>query len=644
MREVEGLRARGMEVQTFSVRRPGADQLLTEVDRRAAAETPSIQPPRPGEVLRAQLAALAAAPCRYLRTLGLALRLSPGGARAGLWQLFYVLEAAVLWSWCRRRGIRHVHVHFANAASMIALLAAELGGPGWSWSFTMHGPTEFDDVTRFRLAEKVRSARFVACIGDFCRSQLMKLVEDEQWPKLTIVRCGLDPDAFSAAPPPPAGRALRVLCVGRLVPDKGQALLVEAVDELRRRGEAVELELVGDGPQRGELEALVRGRGLQDAVSLAGALGQDRMRERLAAADVFCLPSFAEGVPVVLMEAMAVERPVVTTRIMGVAELVEHGVSGLLVPPGRVDALADALAELAADPARRAAMGAAGRRRVVEAYDVGEQVERLHGLLAGAGGAACAAPVTLMGVRIDAVTEAETIAHVLGGLDAGRGGRVCTVNLDILRQCAQDVEVLALVRGADLVVADGMPLIWASRLAGQRLPERIAGSTLISGLSAAAADAGRSVFLLGGNPGTAQRAAARLRARSPALRIPGTWCPPFGFEHDARERAAIDAALAGAQPDIVFVGLSFLKQDRLMVELRAILPQTWFVPCGIGFSFLSGEVHRAPPMVQHLGLEWLHRLFQEPRRLAGRYLVQAPPFVPRVVLDALRQRQERAPS
>jgi glycosyltransferase involved in cell wall biosynthesis len=379
-REVDGLRARGIDVQTFSIRRTPREQLLSDADRRAAAETSTILPPPPGELLAAHARALLRRPGRYLATLRLALRLSPGGARANLWHLFYFAEAMLLWARMRRRGIRHVHAHFANVATAVALLAAHYGAPqGFTWSFTMHGPSEFDDVTRFALAEKVRRARFVACIGDYCRSQLMKLVGPAEWPRLEIVRCGVDPDRFG--PVDRDGRdpaRLHVLCVGRLVPDKGQALLLDAIAAVRERGIDATVTFAGDGPDRATLAAAAERHRLNGAVELAGAVAQDRIPALYAAADVFCLPSLAEGVPVVLMEAMATGLPVVTTRIMGIPELVEDGSAGLLVPPGRPDELAAALERLARDPAGRAAMGRAGRAKVVREYDIADAVESLH--------------------------------------------------------------------------------------------------------------------------------------------------------------------------------------------------------------------------------------------------------------------------
>jgi glycosyltransferase involved in cell wall biosynthesis len=280
---------------------------------------------------------------------------------------------------CRRAGVRHLHAQFADAATDVALLVANYGGGGWTWSLAVHGPVEFYNVEALRLREKIARATFVQAISDFGRSQLMTLAPEDEWSKLHVVHCGIEPDVYR--PEPAAERAdgdLRIICVGRLVHLKGQSVLVEAVAELKRRGVGCRVVFVGDGPSGERLAAQAAALGTGAHVELLGSVGQHEIRRHYLEADVFCLPSFAEGVPVVLMEAMALERPVVTTQIMGIPELVEHGVSGLLVPPGRVDRLADALQELATDSARRAEMGAAGRRKVVAEFDVNRSAERLR--------------------------------------------------------------------------------------------------------------------------------------------------------------------------------------------------------------------------------------------------------------------------
>jgi len=243
--------------------------------------------------------------------------------------------------------------------------------------------------------------------------------------------------------------------------------------------------------------------------------------------------------------------------------------------------------------------------------------------------------VPLLGLDFAAVSEQETINYVLRGIRDGRGGWVCPANLDVLRKWRQSAEVRELMSRADLVVADGMPLIWAGALQGSRLPERVAGSTLIHSLTEAAAEAGASVFLLGGNPGTADEATRRLTELSPNLSLAGALCPPFGFEHQPEWLDRIAQTLQEAGPDIVYVGLGFPKQERLIVELRTLCPRAWFVSCGVSFSFVAGEIKRAPRTLQRLGLEWLHRLAQEPERLYRRYLLQGIPFLFAVLWSAL---------
>jgi N-acetylglucosaminyldiphosphoundecaprenol N-acetyl-beta-D-mannosaminyltransferase len=244
----------------------------------------------------------------------------------------------------------------------------------------------------------------------------------------------------------------------------------------------------------------------------------------------------------------------------------------------------------------------------------------------------------VMGLDVARLREADVIARALDDLQAGRGGWICPVNLDVLRRTVRDPGQRALVERADLVVADGMPLLWASRLQRTPLPERVAGSSLIRTLPAASRDAGASVFLLGGDPGVADVAADELLRSTPGLEIAGTHCPPLGFEDSPEQLAAIHAALETTKPDIVFVGLGFPKQEHLILRLKPRFPEIWFVSCGISLSYLSGHVTRAPVWAQRLGLEWLHRLVHEPRRLARRYLVDGLPFFALLLASALRHR------
>lgn len=388
-REVAALRALGVEIDTFSVR---AGTALSDVDRAERLTTTTLVPASPIAVL-GLVATVARHPGATLRLVRRSLHASTGGARAASWRIFYVGESLLLWRQLRRRGITHVHAHFANVAADVAGLATDFGrllGEKRTWSFTMHGPTELADVEGFGLARKVRDADAVICISDFARSQLMALVDEHEWAKLTVVHCGIDPTRFDSIARVTDDRPLSILCVGRLVPEKGQGVLLEALADLERHGVDARLTLVGDGESRHALEVAAHRLGVADLVRFTGAVGQDEILGLYRDADMFCLPSFAEGVPVVLMEAMATELPVVTTHITGIPELVTDGESGVLVRPGRADLLADALARLAADPALRHELGRAGRKAVLEGYDirdVGPQLrDRLAPLLSGGAG------------------------------------------------------------------------------------------------------------------------------------------------------------------------------------------------------------------------------------------------------------------
>jgi N-acetylglucosaminyldiphosphoundecaprenol N-acetyl-beta-D-mannosaminyltransferase len=246
--------------------------------------------------------------------------------------------------------------------------------------------------------------------------------------------------------------------------------------------------------------------------------------------------------------------------------------------------------------------------------------------------------VTLLGQPIDRVTGAQALDRIFGDLAAGCGGWVVTPNLDILRRLVLDAEFRNLCSDASLMLADGTPLVWASRLKGTPLPQRVAGSDLIGDLAARAARENRSMFFLGGNPGAAEGAARLLAQRCPGLRIAGTECPTLGFERDTVYLAGLTTRLVDARPDLVLVALGSPKQELLTTSLRPRLGAAWFLGVGVSFSFVTGEVRRAPRWLQRLGLEWTHRLVQEPRRLWRRYLVDGVPFAFRLLAVSTGER------
>jgi glycosyltransferase involved in cell wall biosynthesis len=287
--------------------------------------------------------------------------------------------------WLRRKGVVHLHNHFANSSGSVAMLTSVISGI--PFSFTEHGPAIFFEPARWRIDEKVARARFVACISHFCRSQIMLFSDQAHWGKLAIVHCGVMPERYGQAPRNASGGHAsggHVLFVGRLDPVKGVPLLLQAFAAVRARHPGARLSVVGDGPARGALEAQAQDLGAE-GVSFLGYRTQDEVAALLEQADMLVLPSFAEGVPVVLMEAMASRIPVIASQVAGVPELVADGVSGFVVPPGDLATLTDRLDRLLADPDLCARMGQAGRAAVVAGFDVDREAAWLLALFRGQG-------------------------------------------------------------------------------------------------------------------------------------------------------------------------------------------------------------------------------------------------------------------
>jgi glycosyltransferase involved in cell wall biosynthesis len=383
--EVRALRAAGIRIETATVRRVPASEPLSALDREEYERTWALLPAPPARLIASHAAAFVRAPLAYVATVVAALRLAHAGGRTRLWQLFYFGEAMMLWRWMRSHALHHVHVHHANVSADVAMLACRYANrsgaePQWTWSITLHGPPEFLDADAHKLAAKVADADAVVCISDFARSQVAALVDPAALAKVHTVRCGVDLTAFQ---PGAVARehGAEILCVAAMSRRKGHVVLLDALPSVLEAVPGARLTLVGDGPERPFLERRAAELGVGDAVRFAGALAHDRTRGLYAETDVFCLPSFAEGVPVVLMEAMAMEIPVAATNIMGVPELVDDGVSGLLVPPARPDELASALVQLLRDPALRERMGQEGRRRIAADYDAKTSAAKLRQVL-----------------------------------------------------------------------------------------------------------------------------------------------------------------------------------------------------------------------------------------------------------------------
>ena len=316
-----------------------------------------------------------ARPVRFLSALRLALRVGRRAERPLPYHLASLAEACALCHWLRVSPVSHVHAHFGTNSAEVVMLAQALGGP--PYSFTVHGPEEFDKPGTLHLAEKVRRSAFVVAISSYGRSQLFRWVDPLHWDKVRVVHCGLD-QAFHDVELPSVPEAARLVCVGRLCAQKGQLLLVEAARLLHARGIRFELVLAGDGEMRPEVERAIADAELRSQVRITGWIGSDQVREELLAARALVLPSFAEGLPVVIMEAMALARPVLSTYIAGIPELVRPQEHGWLIPAGEVTALCEAMQEvLEAEPQRLHEMGQAGRARVLARHDADREASRL---------------------------------------------------------------------------------------------------------------------------------------------------------------------------------------------------------------------------------------------------------------------------
>lgn len=377
-REILALERLGHEILRISVRgwddvQRGAEDRLEQSRTRYVLRGGAIP------LLVSLLRILATNPVGLYRAFVLTLKVGLRAERPLPVHLIYLFEACQVALWLRSEKAQHLHVHFGTNSAEVAMLVGELGGP--PWSFTAHGPEEFDKPRFIALPEKIRRARFVVAVSSFGRSQLFRNVSHVHWRKIKVVHCGLEP-AFHETGSAMAGDERRLVCVGRLCEQKGQLLLIEAARLLAERGTAFELVLAGDGEMRGEIETLIAKYGLTAAVRITGWISSDEVRDEILAARSLVLPSFAEGLPVVLMEAMALRRPVITTFVAGIPELVEHGKHGWLVPAGDVESLAAAMAEcLGAAPEAVAQMGEAARQRVLQRHDVDKEAAKLAALI-----------------------------------------------------------------------------------------------------------------------------------------------------------------------------------------------------------------------------------------------------------------------
>jgi glycosyltransferase involved in cell wall biosynthesis len=385
--EVVAVHGTDLEIVPIALNPPDPGDLDSDIERGESARTLYVKTQSPLRVARVLARTFRRDPAGVGRVLMRTVVSARAHVRDAMWRVFAFVEAAIVWDHCETNGCRHVHAQFGTAPATVAMIAAELGNqlaPGAepvTWSFTIHGYHEFTAEDRYDLARKADSAAFVVAISDYTRSQLMRLSSPKDWDKLHRVHCGIDLDRFSYRPRRETHNPATVVTVGRLSPEKGQFAMLDAARVLKSRGVPIRMKVIGDGPSRDELRERARLLDVADIVEFTGAIAAEAVVEELGEADVFCLPSFAEGIPVSVMEALARGVPVVATYVGGVPELIETRISGWAVPAGRADLVADAIEELVTDPELRARVQHEGRRRVETEHDLRRTSAEMRSLL-----------------------------------------------------------------------------------------------------------------------------------------------------------------------------------------------------------------------------------------------------------------------
>lgn len=366
-REIQQLEQHGFDIHPFTMN-PG--QVLaggTAFEQEQLQRTYCIHGQSLMVKLGAQLSQFLRNPFGYISGLFFAIGMQKGRLKETLWALFHFMEGAILAREMRKRGLKHVHVHFANSEAAIAMYMAKAFG--FTYSFTLHGPDCFYNVGLGHLEAKIKRAKFILCISHFARGQAIRLGGAETLKKTYILRCGVDPERYA-----PVGEAPRdpmhIVCTGRLTATKGQMLLIMACERLKQAGKNFRCTLIGGGDQEQLLRNLVVQKGLENEVTLTGALPQDGVLATLQTAHLFCLPSFAEGVPVVLMEAMSMEIPCIGTRVGGIAELIDSPHNSWLIHSGDPEGLFLLLQDLIDHPEKRQGMGKAARETILDRFNI----------------------------------------------------------------------------------------------------------------------------------------------------------------------------------------------------------------------------------------------------------------------------------
>jgi glycosyltransferase involved in cell wall biosynthesis len=374
-REIVALRQRGLDIHTFSVRRPLPEEITSPVDQQEFENTWYVFPISPLAVLQSHLVAFIQKPISYWQTLTLAFHHRVPGIRALLYAVFYFAEAILLTQELKRRHIDHLHNHFAQAGAIVGLLTSHY--LKIKWSLTLHGLCDFDYEAGQLLKSKVAAAQFVACVSHFGRAQAMRLVNPIHWPKLFISRCGIDMANLPVQRNGEIHQRLRVLCVSRLAPEKGLIGVIDALAIAIKQGTNLELQLVGEGSERTHLEQRIKEQGLEERCFLLGRASESQVFKEFASADIFVLASFMEGLPVVLIEALALGIPVIAPCVAGIPEIIESGRSGLLFSPANWEELAERLVQLSSDNQLRIRLATEGQQRVKNEFNIHQATEPL---------------------------------------------------------------------------------------------------------------------------------------------------------------------------------------------------------------------------------------------------------------------------
>ncbi len=376
-REILALEAKGMEITRYSVR-SCATQLVDEEDLKELKQTTYLLDVGIIGLLFNIFKTILLKPVSFIRALQLTCKIGYGSERGLILHFAYLAEACVLSFLLSKAQIKHIHAHFGTNSTAVAMLCSMLGET--SYSFTIHGPEEFDKPKAIALPEKIKRAKFVAVISSYGKSQAYRWCDYQDWQKINIIRCGLD-EKFIKAEISQLPRANKLIQVGRLCPQKGQLLLLQALGRLKEKGIDFQLTLVGDGELRGAIENLAKTLNLESEVNITGWATSDEVKEKIKEAKLMVMPSFAEGLPVVIMESLALARPVISTYVAGIPELVVNEESGWLISAGDIDSLADSI-ELALDTSieKLKQMGILGKEKVIEQHNINTEARKLKEL------------------------------------------------------------------------------------------------------------------------------------------------------------------------------------------------------------------------------------------------------------------------